>query len=104
MLRKIEGGASGDSMKPEDVFHAWVPYKYANFVILGIDPNLSGRGILASARDEWTANRYAKVLKNHGYGQVQIFPYLKDANGDEIEGSEMRMAVDGMLRPLLREF
>lgn len=39
----------------------WVPYKEATHMVVGY--NKSGGGILATARDEFTAHRHARELR-----------------------------------------
>lgn len=67
------------------VFENWVPYAQATHVIVGWKEDGSG-GILATARDEFTAHRYAKILRDDGYLRVKARPHTETVMREVREG------------------
>jgi len=59
-------------MTPEEVFEKSTPVNSSTHLVVGITPDHSGCGCLASAGDEFTAHRYAAVLKKNGYIKIRV--------------------------------
>jgi hypothetical protein len=55
-----------------DIEKNWIPYERAKFLVIGFGPK--GGGLLATALDEFTAHRYARIYKEAGYTMVMVQP------------------------------
>jgi hypothetical protein len=56
----------------EAIYRAWMSYKEASHVVVAFYPDGSGGGIMATARCELDAWRYARTFKKHGFTRVAV--------------------------------
>jgi hypothetical protein len=56
------------------IYESWVPYEEASHVIVAFYPDGSGGGVMATARCELDAWRYARTFKKHGFKNVSVRP------------------------------
>ena len=68
------------------IYKAWVPYAEASHVVVAFYPDGSGGGIMASARCELDAWRYAKTFKKYGFKDVSVRPENEETHEQVSKG------------------